>query len=90
MLFINSLSKCIIKPVFLSLIHPFNDSFISSIRNIKAELFDPKYVDLSYAKLVKECYKVDLNLSDEDIQSIEKETVDKASRRAFLDTGLAE
>ena len=75
------MSECKIKPVCLSLIHPFNESFISSTRNIKAvtELFDPKYLDLSYPELVKECYKVDLNLSDEDIQSIEKETVDQAS-----------
>ena len=84
--FYRSLSECKIKLVCLSLIHPFNESFISSTRNIKAvtELFDPKYLDLPYPELVKECYKVDLNLSDEDIQSIEKETVDQASGSAFF------
>ena len=41
--FYHSLSECKIKPVCLSLVHPFNESFISSTRNIKAmtDLFDP-------------------------------------------------
>ena len=49
-------------------------------------LFDPKYRDMSYPELDKECYKFDLNLSEEDIQSIGKETLDVR----FLDPGLAE
>ena len=84
--FYHSLSECKIKPVCLSLIHPFADSFISSTRNIKAvtDLFDPKYLDLSYTDLLKECNKVQLNLSDEDIKSIERETVDQAKGSAFF------
>ena len=39
-------------------------------------LFDPKYLDLSYPELDKECYKFGLNLSEEDVQSIGKETLD--------------
>ena len=73
--FYHSLSECKIKPVCLSLIHPFADSFISSTRNIKAvtDLFDPKYLKLSYTDLLKECNKVQLNPSDEDIKSIERQ-----------------
>ena len=84
--FYHSLSECKIKPVCLSLIHPFADSFISSTRNIKAvtDLFDPKYLDLSYTDLLKECNKVQLNLSDEDIKSIERKTVDQAKGSAFF------
>lgn len=48
------------------------------------DLFDPKYLELSYTDLLKECNKVQLNLSDEDIKSIERETVDQAKGSAFF------
>ena len=73
--FCHSFSECKIKPVCLSLIHPYK---------ALTDLFDLKYLDLSYPELVKECYKVHLNLSEEDIQSIEKETVDQAIGNAFF------
>ena len=47
-------------------------------------MFDPKYLELSCTDLLKECNKVQLNLSDEDIKSIERETVDQAKGSAFF------
>ena len=90
--FYKSLSECKIKPVCLSLIHPYSESFISSTRNIKAipDLFEKKYLDLPYTDLLKECYKLKLNLSDEEIKYIEKETINQAKGSAFLDIELEE
>lgn len=53
-----SLSECQIKPVCLTLIYPFCDSFILSTRNLKSvtDLFENKYLQLSYTDLLKECY----------------------------------
>lgn len=84
--FYKSLSECKIRPVCLSLIHPYSDSFISSTRNIKAvpDLFEKKYLDLSYTDLLKECHKVDVKLSDEQIKSIERDTIDQAKGSAFF------
>lgn len=84
--FYKSLSECKIKPVCLSLIHPYCESFISSTRKIKAltDLFDNKYMELSYTDLLNECQKVEVKLCDEDIQEIERETVDQARGSAFF------
>ena len=84
--FYHSLSGSKIKPVCLSLIHPYCESFISSTRKIKAltDLFDNKYMELSYTDLLKECHKVEVKLCDEDIQEIERETVDQARGSAFF------
>ena len=37
----------------------------------------------SYPELLKECYSVDIVLSDEDIKLIERETIDQAKGGAF-------
>ena len=84
--FYKSLSEGSIKPVCLSLIHPYSESFISTTRNIKAvtDLFEKKYLDLSYTDLLKECHKIDVKLSEEQIKSIERETIDQAKGNAFF------
>ena len=84
--FHKSLSECKIKPVFLGLVDPYAESFITSTRNIPAitNLFDKKYMELPYPDLLKECYKVELNLSKEQIMAVEKETIDQAKGSAFF------
>lgn len=80
--FYKSLSDC--KPECLSLVHPsYLVCFISKTRNIKciADLFDQKYLELSYLELLQECNKVDVKLSDQEIDLIEKETIDQAKGR---------
>ena len=68
------------------MIHPYSELFISSTRNIKAvtDLFEKKYLALSYTDLLKECHKIDVKLSEEQIQSIERETIDQAKGHAFF------
>ena len=39
---------------------------------------------LSYPELLKECYSVDMVLSDEDIELIERDTIDQAKGGAFF------
>jgi hypothetical protein len=77
--FYKSLSECKIKPVCLSLEKSYADTFISKTRNIStyADLFDPKFLQLNYIDLLKECYKVELSISPEDIALIERETVEQ-------------
>ena len=84
--FYKSLSECIIKPVGLSLIPPYSESFISKTRDIKSipDLYEKKYLDLPYTELLKECYKVDLELTDEQINTIERDTIDQAKGGAFF------
>lgn len=84
--FYKSLSECSVKPVCLSLIHPYSEPFISTTRDIKSipDLYEKKYFDLSYAELLQECYKVDLKLSEEQIKAIERDTVNQAEGGAFF------
>lgn len=84
--FYKTLSECSIKPVCLSLIHPYSESFISRTRDIKSipDLYEKKYLDLSYPDLLQECYKVDLKLSDKEIKAIERDTVDQGKGGAFF------
>ena len=84
--FYKSLSECKIKPVCLSLQESYADSFISKSRNISSvsDLFDPKFLELNYIDLLKECYKVQLAISDEEIGFIERETVEQSKSNAFF------
>ncbi|PFX31973.1 hypothetical protein AWC38_SpisGene3233 [Stylophora pistillata] len=84
--FYKALSECRVKPVCLSLIHPHSETFISTTRDIKAipDLYEKKYLDLSYPELLQECYKVDLKLSGEQIKATEWDTIDQAKGSAFF------
>lgn len=68
------------------MIHPYSESFISTTRDIKSipDLYEKKYLDLSYPELLQECYKVDLKLSEEQIKAIERDTVNQAEGGAFF------
>lgn len=82
--FYKTLSECSIKPVCLSLIHPYSESFISRTCDIKSipDLYEKKYLDLSYPDLLQEWY--DLKVSDEQTKAIERDTVDQAKGGAFF------
>ena len=56
-MFYTELNSCKTKPVTLSLIHPFSESFVSRSRNIPTirDLFDKKYLDLEYHDLLEAC-----------------------------------
>ena len=84
--FYKSLSECSIKPVCPSLIHLYSNLFIFSTRNIKAvpNFYYKKYLELSYPDLLKECYKVDLKLLDEQLKAIERDTANQAKQSPFF------
>ena len=84
--FYKSLSECKIKPVCLSLEEPYADSFVSKTRNVATvpDLFQPKFLELNYIDLLKECHKVKLTISLEDIASIERDTVEQSKSNAFF------
>ena len=84
--FCKTLSDCKIKPVCLSLEEPYADSFISQTRDITSilDLFDPKYLELDYIALLKECHHVRIDITDEHIKLIEKSTVERSKGNAFF------
>ena len=84
--FFSSLNEYQSKPVCLSLVQPYSTNFISKTRGIKPvrDLFDPKYLDFNYAEILKECHKVELNISNTEIRLIERETVTQAKGSAFF------
>ena len=84
--FYKSLSECKLKPVCLSLEEPYADSFISKTRNVATvpDLFQTKFLELNYIDLLKECHKVKLTISLEDIASIERDTVEQSKSNAFF------
>lgn len=65
--FYAELSKCDIKPIALSLIPEYADSFVLKSRTVPTifDNFNRKYLDLSYPELVKVCQEVKIELSKE-------------------------
>lgn len=60
--FYTELNSCKAKPVSLSLIHPFSETFVLKSRNIPTipDLFDKKYLDLEYHDLLEACSNVNI------------------------------
>ncbi|XP_022807134.1 uncharacterized protein LOC111344187 isoform X3 [Stylophora pistillata] len=83
--FYESLSQCQVKPVCLSLEKSYAAMFISKTRGINplSDLFDPKFLQLNYIDLLKECYKVEVSISLEEVALIERETVEQTKSNAF-------
>lgn len=83
---LKSLSECKSKPVCLSLVDTYYESFLSSTRNIKTmpDLFEKSWMDLSYPELLQECNKVDVKLTKEEINVVERDTVEQATGKAFF------
>ena len=83
--FYDSLSVCKNKPICLSLVQPHPESFIFKTRRIKptTNLFDENYLHMNYANLLQECHKIQLRISDAEIQLIERETLNQARESSF-------
>ena len=75
-----------IKPVALSLVQPYCEQFILKSRDIPTicDLFQPSHLDLTYPELLRKCAEIDINLSDADLQLIEKDTRTQARGTAFF------
>ena len=74
------------KPVVLSLIHPFSESFLPKSSNVSTipDLFDQKYVNMDYHELMKACTDVEIKLSSADRQLIEEDTREQAKGGSFF------
>ena len=48
------------------------------------DLFQPKFLELNYIDLLKECHKVKLTISLEDIAYMERDTVEQSKSNAFF------
>lgn len=83
---VKQLSKCQTKPVLLSLISPYADSYVLPSRNIPAvmSLFDKKYLDLSYNDLVKVCQSIQIDITKEQIERVQIDTINQAKGNSFF------
>ena len=81
--FYTELNSCKTKPVSLSLIHPFSETFVSKSRNIPtiSNLFDKKYLDLEY--LLEACAKVNIHITAEERKLIEDDTRNQSQGSSF-------
>ena len=72
----SDLSKCKIKPVILSLVEAYAESYFKSNRHITTvtDLFDKKYLKLSYPELLTVCISIKLDITNESIDQVERDT----------------
>ena len=70
------MNSCKTKPVSLSLIHPFSETFVSKSRNIPtvSDLFHKKFLDLEYHDLLEACSNVNIQITVEERKLIEEDT----------------
>ena len=82
----NDLSKCKIKPVILSLVEPYTESYIKSSRHITivTDLLDKKYLKLSYPELITVCMSIQLDITKESIDQVERDTLKQAKGITFF------
>lgn len=85
--FYAELSKCSeSKPIALSLIPEFAQSYVLKSRSIPTinDLFDKKYLQLTYPGLLKVCSNVKVQLSKEQIEQVERDTISQARGNNFF------
>ena len=70
------LNNCKFKPIALSLVPPFAESFVLKSPEISTiqDLSDPKYQDLEYPELLQVCLEKEIELSEEQRLQIEEDT----------------
>jgi len=73
------------KPVSLSLIYPFSETFVSKSRNIPniSYLFDIKYLDLEYHDLLEACSNVSIQITAAERKIIEEDTQNQSQGSSF-------
>ena len=78
--FCGEISLCKTKPVVLSVVQPYSDSYVLSSRRIPTvpNLFDAKYLHLSYPELLDVYMAVKLDITKEQIEQVERDTVEQA------------
>lgn len=83
--FYSELNSCKTKPVSLSWIHPFSETFVSRIRNIPtiSDLFDKKYLDVEYHDLLEACSNINIQITVEERKLIEEGTRNQSQGSSF-------
>lgn len=76
----SELSECKIKPVVLTLVQPCAESYVKSSRHITTvtDFFDKKYLEPSYPELLKVCMSIKLDITKENIDQVERDTIKQA------------
>ena len=84
--FYETLNTCKNKPVALSLIYPYSESFVTKSRTVQAvpDLFDKKYLNTQYNELLEICAKVDIEITPEQVKIIEEDTRKQSSCNAVF------
>ena len=79
--FCEELSKCRdSKLIVLSLIPQFAESYVLLTIN---DLFDKKYLDLTYPRLLKVCNELQVDLSKEQIKAVKRDTISQTKGNNF-------
>ena len=80
------LDKCKVKPVCLSLVHPYANQFVLESRSISTvpDLYSSDNLDLSYPELLKKCEQTDLDITTEQMEVIERETREQSKGKSFF------
>ena len=84
--FYSNLSKCQTKPVVLSLVPPYADSYVLPSRKIPTimDLFDKNNLELPYNELIKICQSTNIEISEEQIDQVQKDTIAQSSGANFF------
>ena len=84
--FYSKLSKCNSKPVVLSLVPPYAQSYVLPSRNISTvmDLFKKENLELSYNELLKLCQSTSIDITKEKIDQVQKDTISQSSGANFF------
>ena len=84
--FYSKLSKCNSKPVVLSLVPPYAQSYVLPSRNISTvmDMFKKENLELSYNELLKLCQSTSIEITKEKIDQVQKDTISQSSGANFF------
>ena len=84
--FYSALSKSKTKPVVLSLIPPYAYSYVLLSRKIPSvmDLLDKNNLELPYNELIKLCQSTNIDITEEQIAQVQKDTISQASGTNFF------
>ena len=84
--FYEKLNTCKSKPVAVSLIYPYSESFVTRSRTIQTvpDLYNENFLNMQYNELLEACAKVNIEITLEEAKIIEEDTRKQSSSNAFF------
>ena len=84
--FYSNLSKCKSKPVVMSLITPYAQSYVLPSRKIPTlmDLFKKENLELPYNELLQLCQSTNIEVTKEQIDQVQKDTISRSSGTNFF------